>query len=156
MVRHTVQAPPFPKAPVPNAWSVFHFIDHRNNNEIIEWLDRERVSLSQRARFQNFIDLVHKGGPENVPGFISSGPVAKDIYKAKVKGNKGQVQLRPRLCHGPHGKFELTFLCGAIERGGRDHPTNCNVTAHENRTVVKNDQTRRRAERIDGSPSPQF
>jgi hypothetical protein len=155
MVRHTVQVLPFPKAQVPNAWTIYHFVDHRNKNEIVEWLDRESVGSGQRAKFQNLMDLVHKGGPENVPGFIQ-GPVAKDIYKAKIKGNKGQVQLRPRVCHGPLGQFEFTFLCGAIEKGNKDRPTDCNKIAQSYRTVVIHDPTRRRTERIDGSSAPQF
>jgi hypothetical protein len=144
---------PFKRAQGANAWTVYHFLDHRNQNEIVAWLDRERVGSGQRAKFQNLIDLVVKGGPENVPGFIQ-GPVAKDIYKAKIKGNKGEVQLRPRLCHGPLGEFEFTFLCGAIEKDNRDRPENCNETAQTYRTVVINDPNRRRAERIDGSSAP--
>ncbi len=29
-----------------------------------------------------------------VPGFISETPVARGIYKMKIKGNKGMKQLR--------------------------------------------------------------
>ena len=155
MVRHTVQVLPFPRAQGPNAWTIFYFLDHRNQNEIVEWLNREKVGSVQRGRFQNLVDLVHRGGPENVPGFIQ-GPLVKDIYKAKIKGNKGQVQLRPRLCHGPLGKFEFTFLCGAIEKDGTDRPENCNKLAQMYRTVVINDSNRRRTDRVDGSAAPQF
>jgi hypothetical protein len=150
MVKHTVQVLPFPRASGPNKWRVFHFVNHRNGNEIVEWLDREKVSGAQRGKFQMLLDLVQMGGPESVPQFIQ-GPVAKDIYKAKIKGNKGNVQLRPRVCHGPIGQFEFTFLCGAIEKNNKDIPSNCNKLAQDFRTVVINDPNRRRIERVDNS-----
>lgn len=133
----------------------FHYKDHRGDNAIRGWLTKEKVEVRQIAKFQVFIDSLKSGGPDMVPGFIS-GPVAKDIYKAKVKGNKGMVQLRPRLCYGPVNEFEFTFLVGAIEKGGKDMPTTCNVTAQENRIIIIADKTRRTDERLDGKPSPKL
>ncbi len=147
MVKHTVVIPPFPKAPGGTVWYVYHFLSARGENVIKEWLKSERVSAAQRGNFQSKINSLERGGPDLVPGFIH-GPVAKDIYKAKIKGNKGQVQLRPRLCLGPIGTFEFTFLVGAIEKGGRDIPDHCNTTAQSNRITVIADAGRRKREPI--------
>ena len=146
MVRHTV-VPIFMSAPPGAQWLVYHFLSQRGVNVIREWLDKEKVSSQQRGRFQSLINSLERGGPDLVPGFIH-GPVAKDIYKAKVRGNKGQVQLRPRLCRGPIQKYEFTFLIGAIEKGGKDIPNHCNATAQENRRILIGDPTRRTHEPI--------
>jgi len=51
---------------------------------------RERVPKDQVAAFQDKIDTLELSGPEMVPGFITETPVARDVYKMKVKGNKGR------------------------------------------------------------------
>jgi hypothetical protein len=88
------------------------------------------------------------GGPDLNPGLIE-GPVAKDIYKMKIKGHKGHVQLRPMVCYGPFTSNEVTMLVGAIEKDFKLRPENCKVLAHENRQIVIADRGRRRRERID-------
>jgi len=138
---------PFPAALEGVSWRVYHFLSARRVNVIREWLDAERVPSELRGKFQLQIDILEQSGPKLVPGFISDGPVAKDIYKAKIKG---KMQLRPRLCHGPMGQFEFTFLFGAIERDKKDIPPHCNVSAQENRKILIADQTRRKRERITG------
>lgn len=133
----------------PLRWRVYCFLSQRGANVIREWLDEERVSLEQRADFQLKITLLENGGPDTVPGFITETPVARDIYKAKIKGNKGRVQLRPMLCKGPVVlDREFTFLCGAIERDGTLVPKNCKQKAQENRRILLSDSNRRRHEGV--------
>lgn len=144
MVRHTNVVPPFPDAPDGVKWQVFHFLTGRGENIIREWLDKEKVPPGLRGALQNKINALEFGGPRMVPGFIR-GPVAKEIYKATIYG---QVQLRPRLCHGPYGSYEFTFLFGAIEKNNKDTPDHCNASAQENRIVLKADKARRKRERI--------
>ena len=100
------------------------------------------------AIFQAKIDLFERGGPDLTPGLIA-GPVAKNIYKMKIKGHKGHVQLRPMLCYGPVSETEITLLVGAIEKGFKLIPETCKVTAQENRGILIADKRRRRRERVD-------
>jgi hypothetical protein len=137
----------------PMRWKVYCFLSQRGRNVIREWLDEEKVSVQQRADFQLKIQLLEQGGPDLVPGFISETPVAPDIYKAKIKGNKGKVQLRPMLCKGPFDmRREFTFLIGAIEKDRVLVPKNCKEKAQENRSILIACPDRRRHEGVCGRP----
>jgi hypothetical protein len=93
---------------------------------------------------------LERGGPDLNPGLISDTPVARDIYRMKVKGNKGQVQLRPMVCKGPFIlDAEYTLLCGAIERDRKLNPRNAIERAQDNRATLIENPDRRRHERID-------
>ncbi|MGD0546558.1 MAG: hypothetical protein ABR991_01870 [Terracidiphilus sp.] len=121
----------------------------RGENVIREWLQREKVPTAQQADFQLKIQLLESGGPDSVPGFITETPVAKDIYKAKIKGNKGWMQLRPLLCKGPWiMDSEYTFLLGAIEKDRVLIPKDCKERAQENRRILLADRNRRRYEGV--------
>ena|ERR1035437_4315172 len=96
-------------------WPIYFFLNPRGDNVIREWLRDEKIERTQIANFQAKIDSFERGGPNLNPGLIA-GPVAKDIYKMKIKGHKGHVQLRPMLCYGPFGASEVTLLVGAIEK----------------------------------------
>lgn len=130
-------------------WPIYSFVDHRGDNVIRQWLKKERVEKTQIAIFQSKIDLYERGGPDLSPGFIE-GPIAKDIYKMKIKGHKGHVQLRPMVCYGPFLPTEVTMLIGAIEKDFKLRPENCRSQAQENRQILMDDRMRRRHERIDG------
>src|SRR5277367_6078766 len=118
---------------LPLKWRVYCFLSARGANVIREWLDEERIPSAQRGDFQTRIRLLENGGPQASPQFISDTPVAKDIYKAKIKGNKGWVQLRPMLCRGPWVKeWEFTILLGAIEKDGALRPKEWKVLAQNN------------------------
>ena len=109
----------------------------------------EKVPKTQIAVFQAKIDLYERGGPDLSPGFIE-GPITKNIYKMKIKGHKGHVQLRPMVCYGPfNNQEEVTMLVGAIEKDFKLIPENCKLEAQQNREIVLNDRARRRRERID-------
>jgi hypothetical protein len=129
-------------------WEVYCFISHRADNVIKEWLKKEKVPSSQIAIMQAKLDAFERGGPALSPGLITDGPVAKHIYKMKIKGNKGHVQLRPMLCYGPFGQNEITLLVGAIEKGGSLVPATCKAEAQENRKILIPNPGRRRRERI--------
>src|ERR1035441_8005015 len=98
-------------------WKVYLYLAGlRRDNAIKVWLKDEAVSVAQTAAFQDKIDTLEKSGPDMVPGFISENPVATNIYKMKIKGNKGMKQLRPMCCRGPFGPNEYTILMGAVEK----------------------------------------
>jgi hypothetical protein len=133
----------------PRQWRVYCFLSQRGSNVIKEWLEDEKVPTAQRADFQLKISLLESGGPEMVPGFITDTPVARDIYKAKIKGNKGWKQLRPMLCKGPFAMdAEFTFLCGAIEKDRALIPRDCKERAQQNRQTLIKDPKRRRNEGV--------
>lgn len=129
-------------------WPIYSFVTHRGENIIREWLKEEKVPRTQVAIFQAKIDAYERGGPDLSPGLIE-GPVAKNIFKMKIKGHKGHVQLRPMVCYGPFTQTEVTMLVGAIEKGFKLRPENCKSQAQENRDIVIADRRRRRRERID-------
>lgn len=112
------------------------------------WLKDEKVSRAQTAVFQDKLDTLERSGPEMVSGFISETPVAKDIYKMKIRGNKGMKQLRPMCCRGPFGPNEYTILFGAVERDRKLVPGNAKERARENLELLKADPTRRVHERL--------
>lgn len=128
-------------------WPVYCFLSQRAENVIREWLRAERVEKTQIAIFQAKINAFEYGGPELNPGLIA-GPVAKDIYKMKIKGHKGHVQLRPMLCYGPFGETEITLLVRAIEKDLKLRPQGCKEKAQENRQILIADRRRRRREPI--------
>jgi len=128
-------------------WPIYCFVTHRGDNVIREWLQAEKVPKTQIANFQAKIDAYERGGPELNPGLIA-GPVAKKIYKMKVKGHKGHVQLRPMLCYGPFQNSEVTLLFGAIEKDFKLRPDNCKDQAQRNREILIADPRRRRRERV--------
>jgi hypothetical protein len=134
-------------------WKVYFYLEGmRRDNCIRAWLESERVSIAQIAAFQDKIDTLEVSGPQMVPGFISETPVAKDIYKMKIKGNKGMKQLRPMCCRGPFGPSEFTILFGAVERDGKLIPGDAKERAQKNLMALKADPTRRVNERLRSKP----
>ena len=130
-------------------WKVYFYLaGSRRDNVIKAWLEDESISIAQIASFQDKIDTLEESGPEMVPGFISETPVAKDIYKMKIKGNKGMKQLRPMCCRGPFGSKEYTVLIGAIEKDRKLIPEDAKKRAQDNLTALKLDPTRRTRERL--------
>lgn len=130
-------------------WRVYFFLHGARRDNIIKaWLKDQSVQQKQVAAFQEKIDTLEQSGPEMVPGFISETSVAKDIYKMKIKGNKGLKQLRPMCCRGPFGEKEYTVLVGAIEKDNKLIPSNAKERAQANLSALKEDPTRRRRERL--------
>lgn len=134
-------------------WKVYFYLEgQRRDNSVRVWLEQERVSIAQIASFQDKIDTLEERGPEMVPGFISETPVAKDIYKMKIKGNKGMKQLRPLCCRGPFGPNEYTVLFGAVEKDNKLVPKDAKIRAQENLKALKADRSRRIYERLVRKP----
>ena len=130
-------------------WKVYCYLGgQRRENVVKAWLKAERISVAQVAAFQEKIDTLERSGPEMVPGFITDKPVAKDVHKMKVKGNKGLKQLRPMCCRGPFSPKEYTILAGAIEKDGKLIPEGVKATAQRNRESLLADPTRRVHERL--------
>jgi len=134
-------------------WKVYFYLEGlRRDNAILQWLNAERVSVAQIAAFQDKIDTLEAGGPEMVPGFISDTPVVKNIYKMKIKGNKGMKQLRPMCCRGPFAPNEHTILIGAVEKDGKLIPGDVKKRAGKYLEMLIADPTRRRSERLIPNP----
>lgn len=132
-----------------NGWTVYFYLEGlRRDNSIREWLKRERVSVAQIAIFQEKIDTLEKSGPDMVPGFITETPVAREIYKMKIKGSKGMKQLRPMCCKGPFGPNEYTILVGAVEKDNNLDPEDAKTRAQDNLKALRADPTRRVHERL--------
>jgi hypothetical protein len=130
-------------------WKVYFYLGGlRRDNVIRAWLKAEAISVAQIAAFQDKIDTLEQSGPDMVPGFISDTPVARDIYKMKIKGNKGMKQLRPMCCRGPFGPREYTILIGAVEKDRKLIPADVKERAQDNRTALIADRTRRVRERL--------
>jgi hypothetical protein len=130
-------------------WRVYFYLEGlRRDHSIRGWLDSEGISKAQVAAFQDKIDTLEEGGPTMVPGFITETPVAHDIYKMKIKGNKGMKQLRPMCCRGPFGPNEYTILVGAIEKDGKLVPNDAKKRAEDNLKALKADPSRRTNERL--------
>ena len=130
-------------------WTVYCYLEGlRRDNTVKTWLKSERVPIPQIAAFQDKIDTLEEQGPDMVPGFISDTPVAKDIFKMKIKGNKGMKQLRPMCCRGPFGPNEYTILIGAVEKDNKLLPKNAKKRAQENLAELKADPSRRVHERL--------
>jgi transcriptional regulator with XRE-family HTH domain len=111
----------------------------RRENVVRAWLQDERVPAAQIAVFQEKIDTLEESGPEMVPGFITETPVGKDIYKMKIKGNKGMKQLRPMCCRGPFGPAEYTILFCAVEKDKTLVPKDAIERAQANLGELKSD-----------------
>ncbi len=130
-------------------WRVYFYLAGRRRDNVIRaWLRAEGISVAQIAAFQDKIDTLEESGPDMVPGFISETPVAKDIYKMKIKGNKGMKQLRPMCCRGPFGPREYTILIGATEKDGKLIPADVKKRAQDNLMALIADPTRRVRERL--------
>jgi hypothetical protein len=130
-------------------WKVYFYLAGKRRENLIKvWLEDESISRHQIASFQDKIDTLEKSGPDMVPGFISETPVAKDIYKMKIKGNKGMKQLRPMCCRGPFGSKEYTVLVGAIEKDRKLIPRDATKRAQDNLAALRLDPTRRIHERL--------
>lgn len=130
-------------------WKVYLYLAGlRRDNAIKVWLKDEAVSVAQTAAFQDKIDTLEKSGPDMVPGFISETPVAANIYKMKIKGNKGMKQLRPMCCRGPFGPNEYTILMGAVEKDRKLIPADAKERAQDNRKELIADRSRRVRERL--------
>lgn len=121
------------------AYKLFDYIDASGKNPFKEWTK----DLQKRAlgKLNQKLDSLEKHGETLYPDPLTGSSVA-GIQKLRIRGN---VQLRPMLCHGPIAHdTEFTLLCGAIEVGGNLVPTNAPSKAEERKAEVVEDPENRR------------
>lgn len=121
------------------SYDLYDYVDSRGVNDIKTWA--ESLETVQRAKLQARLDQLELHGPALYPEMLS-GTGTPGISKLRIKGN---VQLRPMLCHGPinHHK-EFTLLLGAIEKGSKLKPKNADKIADGRKSEVISDNTRRK------------
>jgi hypothetical protein len=115
----------------------YEYVDEAGDRLLSDWpLDaRER-----RALIVMLYRLFRTDAQQAIGSFIFKEPEA-GIYYAKATG---RVQLRPRLCRGPHRpNDEVTFLVRAEERNWRTIPRNASKLAAELLPVVTTNAARR-------------
>lgn len=118
-------------------YELYDYTDANGVNLFLEWSnDQQKV---QRAKLNSKIDMLRLHGEELFPEVLTDTPV-RGIRKIRVKGN---VQLRPLLCRGPHGESEYTFLMGAKEVGDKFDPRDAPETADARKSIVAQDKGRR-------------
>jgi hypothetical protein len=121
-------------------WLIYEFLDAQGDRVMAVWFKERKIQKNARILFEQKVDLLEQYGPDLPPNLLA--PVAPHIYKFKVRGQG--VQLRPHLCQGPlNHRVEFTFLCGAIEKGGKLDPVNVAEQAGDNRNVILQDSNRR-------------
>jgi hypothetical protein len=119
-------------------FALFDYVDAHGENDFAAW--SKGLQKMQRAKLNAKIDMLHIYGEDLVPHVLTDTPVP-GVRKLRVKGN---VQLRPLLCRGPHNnESEYTFLMGATERDGDFDPLDAPETADARRSTVAADIRRR-------------
>lgn len=119
------------------AFEIYDYVDAAGHNLIAEW-SKEQQKV-QRAKLNAKIDMLNLYGEELFPEVLTDSPI-RGIRKIRVKGN---VQLRPLLCRGPHGDTEYTLLMGAKEVGDKFDPKDAPQTADVRKAIVAGDKNRR-------------
>ncbi len=119
-------------------FNLFDYLDANGENVFASWT--RDLQKQQQAKMNAKIDMLELYGETLVPHVLTDTPVP-GIRKLRVKGN---VQLRPLLCRGPHDVAnEYTFLMGATERDSQYNPSSAPETADARRAAVAQDKRRR-------------
>ena len=116
---------------------LYDYLDASGSNLVAEW--SKELQKPQRAKLNSKIDMLRLHGENLFPEVLTNTPTS-GIRKLRVKGN---VQLRPLLCRGPHGEAEYTFLMGAKEVGGEFEPNDAVDTADARKSTVAANMSRR-------------
>jgi hypothetical protein len=116
---------------------LFDYVDASGKNRFAEWMkDQQKV---QRVKLNARLDWLKEKGDALLPEILTNTHV-RGILKLRIKGN---VQLRPLLCRGPHGDGEYTLLMGAKEVGDCWQPKDAAETADVRKAAVAADKNRR-------------
>lgn len=122
-------------------YKLWDFLTARGRSILVEWAKDDRLSkrdkiiLNGRIRKLACVDFEQAIGTN-----LINGPIYKQVYKMKMKGD---VMLRPMLCRGPFDKEgEYTFLLGAVELNNK-LPEGAAEKAQEHREIVLQDKNRR-------------
>lgn len=120
---------------------IYDFVNSNGQNEFKKWtVDLQK---KQRIKLNEKIDKLELYGAALYPQMLSGTSVA-GIQKLRVRGN---VELRPLLCHGPVDvKNEFTLLMGAKEVEDELVPKNAASIADRKKSEVIKEPTKRRTE----------
>lgn len=118
-------------------YDLYDYLDATGENQFKLWT--RGLEKIPRAKLKSKIDMLRLHGEDLFPEVLTDTPV-RGIRKIRVKGN---VQLRPLLCRGPHGDAEYTFLIGAKEVGNEFDPKNALETANARKATIAGDKNRR-------------
>jgi len=104
------------------AWKIFDAVNNVGTSNIIDWIQKEKITKNDVARLNQKIDMLERNGTEFHPKLVA-GPIKSErkpksprhIYKLRIRGDR---ELRPLFCKGPLDMDdEFTLLLGAIEVG---------------------------------------
>ncbi len=120
---------------------IYDYVNLNGQNEFKQWtVDLQK---KQRVKLNEKIDKLELYGDGLYPHMLSGTSVA-GIQKLRVRGN---VELRPLLCHGPINiKNEFTLLMGSKEVGDELVPKDAASIADSKKSEVIKEPTKRRAE----------
>lgn len=113
-------------------WDFRDYISRGGRNYFQEWLDDQplKVQLEINTRLEY---LRYQPPPLQRPYTARLKGECDGLYELRVKVEK--VQYRPLFFYGP-GKSQITFLAGAIEKGGKLQPPDVCQTALERRDQI--------------------
>ncbi|MBD8725733.1 hypothetical protein IFT43_20425 [Oxalobacteraceae sp. CFBP 13708] len=118
-------------------YDLYDYLDAAGVNLFAGWTTG--LEKIPRAKMKSKIDMLRLHGEELFPEVLTDTHV-RGIRKIRIKGN---VQLRPLLCRGPHGLAEYTFLMGAKEVGDKFDPKDAPEVADARKSTVAKDISRR-------------
>lgn len=113
------------------------YVDASGTNLVAEWT--RGLEKLPRSKLNARLDWLSEHGEGLLPEIMTNTNV-RGIRKLRVKGN---VQLRPLLCRGPHGDAEYTILMGAKEVGDEWDPKKAPETADARKATVAADKNRK-------------
>lgn len=120
---------------------IYDFVNSNGQNEFKKWT--VELQKKQRIKLNEKLDKLEIYGAALYPHMLSGTSVA-GIQKLRVRGN---VELRPLLCHGPVDvKNEFTLLMGAKEVEDELVPKNAASIADSKKSEVIKEPTKRRTE----------
>ncbi|MEI9969484.1 MAG: hypothetical protein WDM87_13005 [Terracidiphilus sp.] len=122
------------------AYPVYDFTDNIGKSVIVEW--RTGLTARSKGALDSKLNMLAVSGT-TLPPRLLAGPIkkTKHIYKLIIHAD---VMLRPMLCKGPFEMdSECTLLIGAKEIQWKLIPGP--EKAVENRNILLNDKTRRKA-----------
>jgi hypothetical protein len=120
-------------------YKLYDYLDANGVNEFEQWTRHQEKD--QRTKLRQKLDSLAALGDELMPQLLT-GTHVPGILKLRTRGN---IQLRPLLCKGPHSiAEEYTLLMGAREVGDKWDPSGAPDTANSRKAeVLANGEKRR-------------
>jgi hypothetical protein len=115
---------------------IWEFLAGGSRRVIRTWIDRERISVRERAKLDVSLDRLRTLDFALVSKKLMAGPLkGTKVYKLRLRCENRE--LRPMLCRGPVGSpLDYTLLEGAIEVGPGLKPPDAEQRADENRVIL--------------------